>query len=71
MEERTTLEQLLAHIEKRQKVYVRYAEGAKLYSMSENSFMQLAKNSGAVKKINGVCIVNTELLNEYIEKNFG
>lgn len=70
MKSRTTIEKMEALIEKRQKKYIRYVEGAKLYSMSEHSFIQLAKAAGAVKKISGVCIVNSEIIDEYIEKNF-
>lgn len=70
MKSRTTIEKLEVQIVKRQKVYIRYAEGVKLYSIGKTAFIQLANEAGAVKKINGVCIVNTEVLDEFIEKNF-
>ena len=49
------------------KKYVRYKEGADLFSMGERTFMDLAKEAGAVRKIKGVCLVNIEALNQYIE----
>ncbi len=49
------------------KKYVRYGEGAKLFSMGERTFMDLAKEANAVRKIKGVCLVNVEALNKYIE----
>ncbi len=53
------------------KKYVRYNEGADLYSMGIHGFMELAKEAGAVRKINGICLVNVEILNEYIEEMYG
>ena len=53
------------------KRYVRYKEGAQLFSMGERSFMDLAKEAGAVRKIKGVCLVNVQILNSYIEDMFG
>ena len=49
------------------KKYVRYREGAELFSMGERTFMDLAKESGAVRKIKGVCLVNVDMLGKYIE----
>jgi len=49
------------------KKYVRYAEGAKLYSMGLHSFQNLAKEAGAVRKMKGVVLVNLDIVNEYIE----
>lgn len=49
------------------KKYVRYEEGAQLLSMGIHAFTELAKEAGAVRRIKGVCIVNMEILNEYIE----
>ena len=51
--------------------FVRYKEGADLYSIGIHGFQQLAKEAGAVRKINGVCLVNVEVLNEYIETMYG
>ena len=53
------------------KKYVRYNEGADLYSMGIHGFTDLAKEAGAGRKINGVCLVNIDILNEYIEEMYG
>lgn len=49
------------------KKYVRYDEGAKIYSMGLHSFQNLAKDAGAVYKIKGVVLVNTQVVDEYLE----
>lgn len=54
-----------------QKRYVRYREGAELYSMGIHGFTDLAKEADAVRKINGVCLVNIDILNAYIEEMYG
>ncbi len=51
----------------KKKKFVRYAEGAKLYSMGRATFSQLALEAHAVYKINNICLVNTELFEEYLE----
>ena len=49
------------------KKFVRYDEGAKIYSMGLHSFQNLAKDAGAVFKIKGVVLVNTQVVDEYLE----
>lgn len=68
---RTPVNNMEALISSGSKKYVRYAEGAELYSMGQHSFMDLAKDACAVRKINGICLVNVEKLNEYIEEMYG
>jgi len=51
----------------RPKVYVRYDEGAELYSMCKNTFIKLAVEAGAVYKINRLSLVNTKIFEEYLE----
>lgn len=51
----------------RPKVYVRYDEGAELYSMCKNTFIKLAAEAGAVYKINRLSLVNTKIFEEYLE----
>ena len=53
------------------KKWVRYDEGARIYSIGIQSFMQLAKEAGAVYHIRRMCLVNTEKLDEYIEMAYG
>ena len=49
------------------KKFVRYDEGAKIYSMGLHSLQNLAKDAGAVYKIKGVVLVNTQVVDEYLE----
>ena len=49
------------------KKYVRYAEGAELYSMGLHSFMALAKDAHAIRRVKGIVLVNTEKIDEFIE----
>lgn len=68
---RTPVEALDIKVNSGLKKYVRYKEGADLYSLGIHGFQSLAKEAGAVRKINGVCLVNVEILNEYIEEMYG
>ncbi len=54
-------------IKGKMKKYVRYAEGAELYSMSISKFMQLAKDAKACYKVNQLVLVNLEIIDKYIE----
>lgn len=49
------------------KKWVRYDEGAAIYSMGINSFRQLAKDAKAVYRVNRIVIINTEKIDEYME----
>ena len=49
------------------KKFVRYEEGAALYSMGVHSFQELAKDAGAVYHIKKIVLVNTQLVDEYLE----
>ena len=51
----------------RPKIYVRYNEGAELYSMCKHTFMKLAAEAGAVYKINRLTLVNTKVFEDYLE----
>ena len=51
----------------KKKKFVRYAEGAKLYSIGEELFAKLALESHAVYKINHICLVSTEIFEEDLE----
>lgn len=48
--------------------FVRYAEGAKMYSMGLTKFQELAKAAKACYKIGQLVLVNTEILDEYLEQ---
>ena len=49
------------------KKFVRYEEGAKLYSMGLHTFQELAKEAGAIYHVKRIVLVNTDLINEYLE----
>ena len=64
---RKPIENLDEMVKNKKKKYVRYAEGAELYSMGLHSFQSLAKDAGAIRKVKGVVLVNTEKIEEFIE----
>lgn len=49
------------------KKFVRYKEGAEMYSMGIVSFMNLAKEAKAIYKYRNIVLVNTKILDEYLE----
>ena len=51
----------------RNKKFVRYREGAELYSMGLTKFQELAKDANACYKVNQLVLVNLEVLDEYLE----
>lgn len=58
---------LLEQARKDRKKFVRYPEGAEIYSMGIQSFMKIAKEAHAVYKIRNIALVNTEILDTYLE----
>ena len=64
---RKQIENLEELVKSKKKKYVRYAEGAELYSMGLHSFQNLAKDAGATRKVKGIVLVNTEKVDEFIE----
>ena len=54
-------------VREKRKKYVRYEEGAQLYSMGLNTFQQLAKEAGAIYRIKRIVLVNLDILDEYME----
>lgn len=49
------------------KRFVRYKEGAELYSMSQSKFERMAKDAEATYKLDKVVLVNCDLFEEYLE----
>lgn len=49
------------------KRFVRYTEGAEIYSMSVSKFMQLAKDAKACYKVNQLVLVNLDIIDRYLE----
>lgn len=60
-------EQLRKSLLGEMKKFVRYDEGAELYSMGRNSFEKLAKEAKATYHYGRIVLVNTELVNEFME----
>ena len=60
-----TLQSTTASVEK--KVFFRYKDGAKHYSMSMTSFKKLAEEAGAVYKYGKIALVNSVMVDEYLE----
>ena len=53
--------------EKRNKKYIRYKEGAEIYSISQSLFERIAKDAGAVYKVGRAALVNCEIFDKYFE----
>ena len=49
------------------KRFVRYKEGAEMYSMGLTKFQELAKDAKACYKINQLVLVNLDVLDKYLE----
>lgn len=46
---------------------VRYKEGAEMYSMGMNKFQTLAKDEGAILKIDRMVLVDLDIFDQYLE----
>lgn len=59
------------HIENKpyagRKKFVRYAEGAELYSMCQSKFEKMAHEAKAIYKLDKLVLVNTEIFERYLE----
>ena len=53
--------------ESKNKKFVRYKEGAEMYSMCQKKFERMAHDAGAVYKLDKLCLVNTEVFEQYLE----
>lgn len=49
------------------KKLVRYKEGAEMYSMGMNKFQTLAKDAGAILKIDRMVLVDLDIFDQYLE----
>ena len=59
--------QLERMVRDRRKKFVRYDEGAQLYSMGLHTFQNLAKDAKAIYKIKRVVLVNLDIIDESLE----
>lgn len=50
-----------------EKKFVRYQDGAEIYSISVRKFQDLAKDAGAIYKVGKMVLVNCEILDKYLE----
>lgn len=64
---RTEVKELEPMVKAGKKKFVRYQEGAELYSMGLHTFEELAKEAGAIYKIRRVVLVNLEIFEEYLD----
>ena len=46
---------------------VRYKEGAEMYSTGMNKFQTLAKDAGAILKIDRMVLVDLDIFDQYLE----
>jgi hypothetical protein len=49
------------------KKFVRYKEGAELYSISQSKFEKMAKAAKAIYKVDKLVLVNCEIFEAYLE----
>ena len=62
--EYANMENLLTNGKKK---FVKYDEGAAMYSMGIHAFTQLAKDAKAIYRIRRSVLVNTDIIDEYME----
>ena len=60
-------EDIKERVRARGKKFVSYAEGAELYSVGLHTFQKIAKEAGAIYRLNRRVLVNTEIVDEYME----
>lgn len=65
--ERAKLPELEKLVQTGRKKFVRYAEGAALYSLGLHTFQEIAKEANAVYRVKRCVLVNTEKVDEYLE----
>lgn len=49
------------------KRFVRYKEGAEMYSMCQSKFEQMAKDAKAIYKVDKLVLVNCDIFEQYLE----
>lgn len=65
--ERVKVPELDKLVQTGRKKFVRYAEGAVLYSLGLHTFQEIAKDANAVYRVKHCVLVNTERVDEYLE----
>ena len=68
MKKRTRdLESLRTMVRSDGKKFLRLDEGAALYSIGLNTFRDIARDAGAIYRVKRIVLVNTELIDEFLE----
>ena len=60
-------EDIQESVRARGKKFVSYKEGAELYSLGLHTFQQIARDANAIYKVKSRVLVNTEIVDEYME----
>ena len=50
--------------------YIRQVDGPKVYPMGRHSFDKLARQSGAIVRYCGMVLVDTTIINKFLDDNF-
>ena len=58
------------YLEGRKRHYVTYIEGARLYQLSYQTFVKLAKAAKANLKMRKTVIIDVDLIEQYLSDNF-
>jgi hypothetical protein len=64
---RKEVENLDGLLKNGKKKFVRYEEGAAMFSFGLHTFEQLAKEAKAIYKVRKIVLVNTDIIEEYLE----
>lgn len=49
------------------KRFIRAKEGVEIYGISKTKFLELARAAGALYKLEGTCLINVEIFEQYLE----
>ena len=52
--------------QEKERHYVRYNEGAKMYGVCRNTFIKMANEANAVSKVDRICFVDLRILEHYL-----
>lgn len=50
--------------------YIRQVDGPKVYPMGRHSFDKLARDAGAILKVQGMVLIDTQKLDKFLDENF-
>jgi hypothetical protein len=64
---RSEVKDLAGKVKGKAKKFVRYKEGAELYSVGLHTFEAWAKEAKAIYHVGHIVLVNTDLIDEYLE----